>query len=264
VSMRSVRDSLAVQTASAEAALRVPGHGLARPVVGLQELRRAPRAAARGRRATPYHPSAVPDGPDADLRRAASAAGPGRVRGPLQRAATASRPPAPPAPARPFHRRPLPEPDQASAPPRRPDQRVRAGRIEAQVKTVAEFWHLTRAALVIKLAACDGCMWPPGAGVADGGVVTGSPNAVVPCVIGTLASCLARGLRQRGSHGEVAPGSLGVRAGREASWADGLQECPAAGPRAGLGAARTSRRPGGLVPLPGAGGALPRASICGR
>src|SRR5580704_6876527 len=35
--------------------------GLARSVVGLQE-RRALRAAARGRRATPYHSSAAPDG----------------------------------------------------------------------------------------------------------------------------------------------------------------------------------------------------------
>jgi transposase len=39
--------------------------------------------------------------PDADLQRTASAAGPSPVRGPLQRPATASQPPAPPAPARP-------------------------------------------------------------------------------------------------------------------------------------------------------------------
>ena len=42
--------------------------------------------------------------PDADLRRTASADGPGPVRGPLQRAATSSQPPAPPAPARPPRR----------------------------------------------------------------------------------------------------------------------------------------------------------------
>ena len=55
--------------------------------------------------------------------------------GPLQRTTTPSQPPAPPAPARPPRRRPLPEADQAPARPRRPHQRIRAGRVEAQVKT---------------------------------------------------------------------------------------------------------------------------------
>ena len=61
--------------------------------------------------------------------------GPGPVRGPLQRTATPSQPPAPPAPARPPSRRPLPGADQAPTRPRRPHQRIRAGRIEAQVRT---------------------------------------------------------------------------------------------------------------------------------
>src|ERR1035437_4033301 len=38
-------------------------------------------------------------------------------------------------PARPPRRRPLPEADQAPARPRRPHQRIRASRIDAQVKT---------------------------------------------------------------------------------------------------------------------------------
>ena len=58
-----------------------------------------------------------------------------RVRGPLQRAATSSQPPAPPAPARSPCRGPLPEADKAQARPRRPHQRVRASRIEVQVRT---------------------------------------------------------------------------------------------------------------------------------
>jgi hypothetical protein len=101
---------------------------------GIRRLREADRALKRPDR--DYRP-------DADLRRTPSAAGPSRVLGPLQRAATASRPPASPAPARPLRRRPLPEPDEVSAHPRQPHQRVRAGRIEAQVKTVAEFWNPT-------------------------------------------------------------------------------------------------------------------------
>ncbi len=62
-----------------------------------------------------------------------SADDPGPVRGPLQRTATPSQPPAPPAPARPPCRRPLPGTDPAPARPRRPHQRIRASRIEAQV-----------------------------------------------------------------------------------------------------------------------------------
>ncbi|MGO9296406.1 MAG: integrase core domain-containing protein [Streptosporangiaceae bacterium] len=50
-------------------------------------------------------------------------------------AAPSSRPPAPPAPARSPSRGPLPGADQAPARPRRPHQRVRASRIEAQVRT---------------------------------------------------------------------------------------------------------------------------------
>ncbi len=73
--------------------------------------------------------------PDADLRPAASADDPGPVRGPLQRAATPSQPPAPPAPARLLSRRPLPGADQAPAHPRRPHQRIRASRIKAEVRT---------------------------------------------------------------------------------------------------------------------------------
>ena len=53
----------------------------------------------------------------------------------LQRTTTPPQPPAPPAPARPPRRRPLPGADQAPARPRRPHQRIRASRVEAQVKT---------------------------------------------------------------------------------------------------------------------------------
>jgi hypothetical protein len=76
--------------------------------------------------------------PDADLRRTASGSGPSPVRGPLQRTATPSQPPAPPTPARPPRRQPLPGTDPTPACPRRPHQRVRVGRIKAQV---AEFWN---------------------------------------------------------------------------------------------------------------------------
>jgi putative transposase len=55
--------------------------------------------------------------------------------GPVQRTPAQSQPPAPPALARPPCRRPLQEADPAPACPRRPHQRVRASRIEAQVKT---------------------------------------------------------------------------------------------------------------------------------
>ena len=72
---------------------------------------------------------------NADLRPAASADDPGPVPGQLQRTATPSEPPAPSAPARPAGRRPLPVADPAPARPRRPHQRVRAGCIEAQVRT---------------------------------------------------------------------------------------------------------------------------------
>ena len=70
-----------------------------------------------------------------DLRRTAPADDPGPVRGPLQRAAPSSRPSAPPAAARSPCRGPLPEADPAPARPGRPHQRVRASRIEVQVRT---------------------------------------------------------------------------------------------------------------------------------
>ena len=73
--------------------------------------------------------------PDAHLRRTTPAAGPSRVRGALQRTASPSQPPAPPAPAGPPRRRPLPEADQAPTRPRRAHQRIRASRVEAQVKS---------------------------------------------------------------------------------------------------------------------------------
>jgi putative transposase len=59
---------------------------------------------------------------------------PRRVPGPPQPTTAPPRQPAPPAPARPPRRQPLPQPDQAPARPRRPPQRIRAGRLEAQVK----------------------------------------------------------------------------------------------------------------------------------
>jgi len=68
---------------------------------------------------------------------------PGPVRSPLQRAAPPPQPAAPPAPARPPGRRPLPAAAQASACPRRPHQRVRAGRIKPRSAPVAEFWNPT-------------------------------------------------------------------------------------------------------------------------
>ena len=79
-----------------------------------------------------------PDGgdrPDADLRRTTPARRDDRVRGPLQRTTTPSQPRTPPAPARPPCRRPLPGADQAPTSSRRPPQRIRAGRVEAQVRT---------------------------------------------------------------------------------------------------------------------------------
>ncbi len=71
--------------------------------------------------------------PDTDLRRTTPADGPGPVRGPLQRPATSSQPGPPPAQAGSPRRRPLPRANQAPARPRRPRQRIRAGRVEAQV-----------------------------------------------------------------------------------------------------------------------------------
>ena len=64
--------------------------------------------------------------------------------GPLQRTTTPPQPPTPPAPARPSRSRPLPRADKAPTRPRRPHQRIRAGRVDTQVKTpTAGFWNLT-------------------------------------------------------------------------------------------------------------------------
>src|ERR1019366_9084201 len=138
-----------------------PAHGPRRPGRGLpvprprpgravhRVLRRGPRG--RGHRGG-EDPAPKPPGerlcrkvrahrpdrghrPAADLRRTAPADGPGRVRGPLQRTTTPPQPTAPPAPARPPCRPPLAGGDQAPARPRRPPQRIRASRVEAQLKT---------------------------------------------------------------------------------------------------------------------------------
>jgi transposase InsO family protein len=61
------------------------------------------------------------------------------------------RPPAPPAPSRPPSRRSLPEGDQAPAHSRRPHQRIRAGRVEAQVNSGGRVLEPHRAE-----ADCDG------------------------------------------------------------------------------------------------------------
>jgi hypothetical protein len=94
---------------------------------------RSPRASAYAERFVLTARTEVTD--RADIRRTASATGSGRLRGPLQRAPPSSQPTASPAPARPPCRRSLPGADPAPTRPRRPHQRVRAGRIEAQVRT---------------------------------------------------------------------------------------------------------------------------------
>ena len=80
---------------------------------------------------------------DAHLRPATSAGDPGPVRGPLQRAATPSKPPVATAPARLPRRRPFPGTDQAPARPRWPHQRVRAAAQKPRSRLVAEFWNAT-------------------------------------------------------------------------------------------------------------------------
>jgi putative transposase len=122
------RDRAGQFTASFDAALAGAG------IEAVQIPPRSPRGERLCRTVRAHRPDGG-DRPDADLRRAASAAGPGRVRGALQRTAASSQPPAPAAPAGPPRRRPVPEADQAQARPRRPPQRIRASRIEAQVKT---------------------------------------------------------------------------------------------------------------------------------
>ncbi len=95
---------------------------------------RSPKANAYAERFVLHRPQGG-HRPDADLRRTASADDPGPVRGPLQRTAAPSEPSALPASARSPCCGPLPEADPAPARTRRPHQRVRASRIEAQVRT---------------------------------------------------------------------------------------------------------------------------------
>jgi len=90
---------------------------------GIQAAKIPPRSP--GRTVMP-NGSCSPPGPrsrpDADLRPAAPVDHPDPLRGPLQRAAASSQPPAPPAPARPPSRRPHPQADPAPARAGRPDQ----------------------------------------------------------------------------------------------------------------------------------------------
>jgi putative transposase len=72
--------------------------------------------------------------PDVDVRPATPTAGPRPVRPARQPTTALSRPPAPPAPARPSRRRPRPGTDQAPDGTRRPYQRIRASRVDAQIK----------------------------------------------------------------------------------------------------------------------------------
>ena len=68
-------------------------------------------------------------------------------------------PTAAPAPARPPRRPSRPGADQAPTRPRRPHQRIRTGRVEAQAKDVAEFWHpTTRTAIATMTSGPD---WRP-------------------------------------------------------------------------------------------------------
>jgi hypothetical protein len=62
-----------------------------------------------------------------------------------------SQPPAPPNPAGPPRRRPLPEADQAPARPRRPPQRFRANHIEAQVKPRGRVMEPHRTTILVSL-----------------------------------------------------------------------------------------------------------------
>jgi hypothetical protein len=72
--------------------------------------------------------------PNADLPRKAPARHDGRIRGPLQRPTT-HRSPSCTRPGLTIRRRSLPGADQATVRPRRSHQRIRARRVEAQVKT---------------------------------------------------------------------------------------------------------------------------------
>ena len=123
-----VRDRAGQFTASFDAVLADAG------IEAVKITPRSPRANAFAQTLRAHSPGRG-HRPDADLRRTASASGPGPVGGPLQRTATPSQPPASPAPAGPPCRGPLPGTDPAPACPRRPHQRVQAGRAEAQVST---------------------------------------------------------------------------------------------------------------------------------
>ena len=107
-----VRDRAGQFTASFDAVLAGAG------IEAVKIPPRSPRANASAERFVLTAQAEVTD-PDADLRRTASASGPSPVRGPLQRTATPSQPPASSAPARLPCRRPLPGTDPAPACPRR-------------------------------------------------------------------------------------------------------------------------------------------------
>src|SRR5580658_275269 len=113
--------------------------------------------------------------PDADLRPAPSAHDPGRARGPLQRAAATSQPPAPAAPARPPCRRPFQEADQSPTRRRRSLQRIPASRIEAKVRAdsrVLESHRWLPRRTETSAVRCQRLAQPQvvAAGVTDGGV----------------------------------------------------------------------------------------------
>jgi hypothetical protein len=73
--------------------------------------------------------------PDADRRRTTPADGPGRVPGPPQRTTAPSQPPASPSPARSPSGRPAQQQIRRRPVLGRPHQRIRAGRLKAQLKT---------------------------------------------------------------------------------------------------------------------------------
>ena len=122
--------------------------------------------------------------------------------GSLQRTATPSQPPAPPAPARLLFRRPLPGADQASARPRRPHQRIRAGRIKAEVRTGGRVLETPQvmpnaAEADLRAGACARCAGPcsPEAGSDPACFHRGLPSSWPPAgcqVIGVPRSCQGR------------------------------------------------------------------------
>jgi putative transposase len=104
---------------------------------GIQAVKIPPRKSSRERLCRTFRAHRLDRGdrPDAHLRRTPPAQRPDRVPSPPQRTATPPQPPAPP--TRPDHprRRPHPGADQAPRSPRRPHQRIRTSRVDAQVKT---------------------------------------------------------------------------------------------------------------------------------